>query len=67
MIWPVPLCEQDAAGALRLVAELREKSIDIKRLCDEMILHYRNLLLAGMSGGQGLLVGVSAGRRADSI
>ena len=50
---------QDAAGALRLVAELREKSIDIKRLCDEMILHYRNLLLAGMSGGQGLLVGVS--------
>ena len=24
-----------------------------------MILHYRNLLLAGMSGGQGLLVGVS--------
>ena len=50
---------QDAAGALRLVAELREKSIDIKRLCDELILHYRNLLLAGMSDGQGLLVGVS--------
>ena len=53
------VARQDAAGALRLVAELREKSIDIKRLCDEMILHYRNLLLAGMSGGQGLLVGVS--------
>lgn len=50
---------QDAADALRLVAELREKSIDIKRLCDELILHYRNLLLAGMSDGQGLLVGVS--------
>ena len=53
------VARKDAAGALRLVAELREKSIDIKRLCDEMILHYRNLLLAGMSGGQGLLVGVS--------
>ena len=53
------VARQDAAGALRLVAELREKSIDIKRLCDEMILHYRNLLLAGMSGGQGLLVVVS--------
>ena len=38
------VARKDAAGALRLVAELREKSIDIKRLCDEMILHYRNLL-----------------------
>lgn len=51
---------KDAALALKLVAELREKSIDIKRLCDELILHYRNLLLAGMPNGGKLLVGVSA-------
>ncbi|MEG2435116.1 MAG: DNA polymerase III subunit gamma/tau [Ruthenibacterium sp.] len=49
----------DAPKALALVATLREKSIDIKRLCDELVLHYRNLLLAGVSGGQNLLTGVS--------
>ena len=51
--------EKDAAKALALVARLREKSIDIKRLCDELILHYRNLLLANVQGGVRLLVGVS--------
>ncbi|MEG1153541.1 MAG: DNA polymerase III subunit gamma/tau [Ruthenibacterium sp.] len=49
----------DAPKALALVATLREKSIDIKRLCDELVLHYRNLLLAGVAGGQNLLTGVS--------
>ncbi|WP_367926297.1 DNA polymerase III subunit gamma/tau [uncultured Ruthenibacterium sp.] len=57
------LCEAVAAGnaaeALALVARLREKSIDIKRLCDELILHYRNLLLANVPNGSKLLVGVS--------
>ena len=51
---------QDAPQALALVAQLREKSIDIKRLCDELILHYRNLLLAAVPGGQNLLTGTSA-------
>lgn len=50
---------QDAAKALALVAQLRERSIDIKRLCDELILHYRNLLLGGVPGAQELLAGVS--------
>ena len=54
------ISEKDAAKALCLVAELRERSIDLKRLCDEMILHYRNLMIAGMSGGARLLSGVSA-------
>ena len=53
------VAEKDAAKALALVARLREKSIDIKRLCDELILHYRNLLLANVQGGARLLVGVS--------
>ncbi len=52
--------EQNAEKALCLVAELRERSIDLKRLCDEMILHYRNLMIAGMPGGARLLSGVSA-------
>ncbi len=51
--------QKNAPAALALVAQLREKSIDIKRLCDELVLHYRNLLLAGVQGGQGLLSGVS--------
>lgn len=52
--------EKDAEKALRLVSELRERSIDLKRLCDELILHYRNLMIAGMPGGAPLLSGVSA-------
>ncbi|PWL87804.1 MAG: DNA polymerase III subunit gamma/tau [Oscillospiraceae bacterium] len=54
----------DAAGVLALVAQLREKSVDVKRLCDELILHYRNLLLAGVPGGQELLMGTSAEEQA---
>ncbi len=54
------VAEKDAGAALRLVAELRERSVDIKRLCDELILHYRNLMLAGMPDGARLLTGVSA-------
>ena len=53
------LTRRDAAAALALIAQLREKSVDTKRLCDELILHYRNLLLAGVPGAQGLLSGAS--------
>ncbi|MEG1408054.1 MAG: DNA polymerase III subunit gamma/tau, partial [Ruthenibacterium sp.] len=53
------IANKDAPNALALVATLREKSIDIKRLCDELVLHYRNLLLAGVADGQNLLTGVS--------
>ena len=58
------VAQQNAAGVLALVAQLREKSVDVKRLCDELILHYRNLLLAGVPGGQEFLMGVSAEEQA---
>lgn len=54
------IAAHDAQQALCLVAELRERSIDLKRLCEELILHYRNLMIAGMPGGARLLSGVSA-------
>lgn len=38
--------EQNAAQAILLVAELRENAIDMKRLCEELIHHYRSLMLA---------------------
>lgn len=53
------IANYDAPKALALIASLREKSIDIKRLCDELVLHYRNLLLAGITDGKSLLTGVS--------
>lgn len=54
------IATKDVPAALALIAQLREKSIDIKRLCDELVLHYRNIMLAGVSGGRQLLTGVSA-------
>ncbi|MEG0617490.1 MAG: DNA polymerase III subunit gamma/tau [Oscillospiraceae bacterium] len=50
---------KDIAKAMLLIAQLREKSIDIKRLCEELLFHYRNILLSGIDGGKGLLSGVS--------
>lgn len=61
------VAQQDAAGVLALVARLREKSVDVKRLCDELILHYRNLLLAGVPGGQEFLMGTSAEEQARYV
>jgi DNA polymerase-3 subunit gamma/tau len=51
---------KEPVTALALVAQLRERSVEVKRLCDELILHYRNILLAGVSGDGSLLMGVSA-------
>ncbi|MEG0769145.1 MAG: DNA polymerase III subunit gamma/tau [Ruthenibacterium sp.] len=53
------IAARDVPGALALIAQLREKSVDIKRLCDELVLHYRNLMLAGVPGAQSLLSSVS--------
>ena len=53
------IAEQDAAKALAEVAQLRQRSVDLRRLCEELIGHYRNLMLAAMPGGKGLLAGVS--------
>lgn len=51
--------EQDAAAALAQLAQLRQQSVDVKRLTEELIAHYRALMLAALPGGQALLSGVS--------
>ena len=50
---------QDAATALAQLAQLRQQSVDVKRLTEELIGHYRALMLAALPGGQSLLSGVS--------
>lgn len=50
---------QDAAAALAQLAQLRQQSVDVKRLTEELIAHYRALMLAALPGGQVLLSGVS--------
>ena len=50
---------KNATAALEQVAALRQQSVDMKRLCEELIAHYRNLMLAALPGGKTLLSGVS--------
>lgn len=50
---------QDGAAALALLARLRQQSVDVKRLTEELIAHYRALMLAALPGGRSLLSGVS--------
>ena len=50
---------QDATAALAQLAQLRQQSVDVKRLTEELIAHYRALMLAALPGGQALLSGVS--------
>ena len=45
------LTAQDTAKALGLVAALRQNSIDMKRLCEELIAHYRTIMLLGAGAG----------------
>ena len=49
----------DGAAALAQLAQLRQQSVDVKRLTEELIAHYRALMLAALPGGQALLSGVS--------
>ena len=53
------LARQDAVAVLTQIASLRQASVDMKRLCDELIVHYRNLMLAAVPGAQNLLSGIS--------
>ena len=53
------LARQDAPAVLTQIASLRQASVDMKRLCDELIVHYRNLMLAAVPGAQNLLNGMS--------
>ncbi len=50
---------RDGASALAQLAQLRQQSVDVKRLTEELIVHYRALMLAALPGGQTLLSGVS--------
>lgn len=43
------LTEHDSGLALSLLSGLRERSIDMKRLTEELIGHYRNAMLAGVA------------------
>lgn len=43
---------QDGATALAQLAQLRQQSVDVKRLTEELIAHYRALMLAALPGGQ---------------
>ena len=53
------LSARDAASALAELAALRQQSVDVKRLTEELIAHYRSLMLAALPGGRELLSGVS--------
>lgn len=52
------LQSQRTVEALAQVAELRQRSVDLRRLCEELLVHYRNLMLAALPQGASLLSGV---------
>ncbi|MCI2046150.1 MAG: DNA polymerase III subunit gamma/tau [Faecalibacterium sp.] len=49
----------DGGAALAELAALRQQSVDVKRLAEELVSHYRNLMLAGLPNGKSLLSGIS--------
>ena len=53
------IAARDSVTALEKIAELRQKSVDMRRLCMELAGHYRNLMLSGLPGGTALLTGTS--------
>ena len=58
---------QDGVAALAQLAALRQQSVDVKRLTEELIAHYRALMLAALPGGQSLLSGVSPEEEAQYL
>lgn len=57
----------NATELLQLVAQLREQSIDVKRLCEELVHHYRNYLLAAAMPNGGLLQNLPVEDRAQYL
>ena len=53
------IAKGDAVAALQKVAELRQQSVDMRRLCAELAGHYRNLMLCSLPQGTALLTGIS--------
>ena len=61
------LAAGDAAAALAEVAALRQRSVDLKRLCEELAGHYRSLMLAALPGGEELLPGADEEERQNYL
>lgn len=57
---------QDGAAALAQLAALRQQSVDVKRLTEELIAHYRALMLAALPGRGQSLCGVSPKRNSST-
>ena len=53
------IAAKDSVTALEKIAELRQQSVDMRRLCMELAGHYRNLMLCSLPGGTELLTGTS--------
>lgn len=53
------IAQQDSVAALGMIAGLRQRSVDMRRLCMELAGHYRNLMLCALPGGPELLSGTS--------
>lgn len=53
------IANRDSVAALEKIAELRQQSVDMRRLCMELAGHYRNLMLCALPGGTDLLTGTS--------
>ena len=49
----------DSVTALEKIAELRQQSVDMRRLCMELAGPYRKLMLCALPGGTSLLTGIS--------
>lgn len=60
------ISKKDIAAALQAIAETNAKSVDVKRICEELINHYRNIMLCGISA-EGLLLGVSSDEQQNYV
>ena len=56
------IIKKDLASALQEILILEQRSVDIKRLCEELITHFRNLLLANLPKSTYQLLNVSQER-----
>ena len=53
------IIKKDLPSALQEILMLEQRSVDIKRLCEELITHFRNLLLANLPKSTAQLLNVS--------
>ena len=52
------LINSDMPTALQSLLALEQRSVDMKRLCEEVITHFRNLLLANLKGSSAQLLNI---------